>query len=45
MQIYLKKTPTKMFFCKVFEIFKKTFLYRTPPVTASAPPVTASIFL
>ena len=31
----LKKTPTQMLYCKYCEIFKKSFLYRTPPVVAS----------
>ena len=40
----LKKTPTQVFSCEVGEIFKNTFSYRTPPVTASALPVAASVF-
>ena len=31
------KTPTQVFPCEVYEIFKNTFFYITPPVTASAP--------
>ena len=37
LQLYLKKSPTQVFFCEVCEIFENTFFYRTPPVTASAP--------
>ena len=33
-----------MFSCEVCEIFMNTFSYRTPPLTASAPPVAASVF-
>ena len=44
MQLYLKKTPTKVFSCEVSEIFKNNFFYRTPPVTASALPVADSAF-
>ena len=33
-----------MFSYKVCKIFKNTFSYRTPLVTASAPAVTASVF-
>ena len=40
----LKKTPTQVFSCEVGEIFKNTFSYRTPQVTASALPVAASVF-
>ena len=38
------KTPTHVFSCEVFEIFKNTFPYWTPPVTTSTPPVAASVF-
>ena len=31
-----KKTLTQMFSCKFFEIFKTTFLKRTPPVASPA---------
>ena len=31
----LLKTPTQVFSCEIFEIFKNTFFYRTPPVAAS----------
>ena len=41
---FIKKTPIRVFSCQVCEIFKNTVSYRTPPVTASAPPVTASVF-
>ena len=34
----------QVFSCKVCEIFKKTFSYRTPPVAAFAPLVAASVF-
>ena len=37
LQLYLKTSPTQVFFCEVCEIFENTFFYRTPPVTASAP--------
>ena len=30
-----KETPTQMFFCEFCEIFKSTFFYCAPPVTAS----------
>ena len=40
----LKKTPTQVFSCEVCKIFKNTFSYRTPLVTASATPVVASEF-
>ena len=39
-----KKSPTQVLSCEVCEIFKNTFSYRTSPVTASAPPVAASVF-
>ena len=32
---YQKETPTQEFSCKVCEIFKNNFSYRTPPVAAS----------
>ena len=35
---------TQVFSCEVGKIFKSTFSYRTPPVTASALPVAASVF-
>ena len=34
-QFYQKETPIKAFFCKICEIFKNTFFYRTPPLTVS----------
>ena len=34
----------QLFSCEVSEIFKNTFSYRTPPVTASAPLGAASVF-
>ena len=40
----LKKTTIQVFSCKVREIFKNTFFYRIPLVTASASPVAASVF-
>ena len=39
----LKKTLGQMFSCEVCKIIKSTFPYRTPLVTASAPPVAASV--
>ena len=36
-----KKTPIQVFF---HEIFKNIFFNRTPPLTASLPPVAASVF-
>ena len=45
LQLYLKKTPTQVFSCGVCETFKNTFFYRAPPVTASVPPVAASVFI
>ena len=44
LQLHKKKTPTQVFSCEVCEIYKNTFSYRTPPVTASAPPVASSVF-
>ena len=35
LQHYQKETPTQVFSCEIFEIFKDTFFYRTPPMTAS----------
>ena len=40
----LKKTSTHVFSCEVYETFKNTFSYRTPPIFASALPVAASVF-
>ena len=37
LQLHYKKTPTQVFFHKVCENFKNTFVYRTPLVTASVP--------
>ena len=37
LQLHYKKTPTQVFFLKVCENFKNTFVYRTPLVTASVP--------
>ena len=45
LQLYFKKTLTKVFSCEVCKIIKNTFFYRTPPVTASALPLAASAFL
>ena len=42
--IFIKKTPTQAFSCKVCKIFKNIFSYRITSVTASAPPVAASVF-
>ena len=39
-----KKNSKTVFSCKVCKIFKNSFCYRTPPVTASAPLVAASVF-
>ena len=44
LQLHKSKTPTEVFFCEVCKIFKNTFSYRTPPVTASALPMAASLF-
>ena len=41
---FLKRVATQVFSCGVYEIFKNTFFYRTPPVTVSAPVVAASVF-
>ena len=30
-----KTTPTQMFFCEIYEIFKNNFPYRTLPMAAS----------
>ena len=38
------RTTTQVFSCEVGKIYKNTFSYRTPPVTASALPVAASVF-
>ena len=40
----LKKALTQLFSCEVYEILKNSFIYITPPVTASCPPVAASVF-
>ena len=40
----LKKTPTQVFSCEIYKIFKNIFPCRTPLITASAPPVAASVF-
>ena len=40
----LKKASTKVFSYEVYKSFKSTFFYRIPLVTASAPPVAASVF-
>ena len=34
LQLHQKKTSAQLLSCEVYEIFKNTFLYRTPPVTA-----------
>ena len=39
-----KKTPIQVFFHEFSEIFKNIFFNRTPPLTASLPPVAASVF-
>ena len=39
-----KKSPIQVFSFEVCKIFKNTFFYRTPPVTACALPVAASAF-
>ena len=41
----LKKATIQVFSCEVREIFKSAFFCRIPLITASAPPVAASIFL
>ena len=35
MQLCYKETPTVVFSCEIWEIFKSTFFYRTPPAAAS----------
>ena len=40
----LKKALTQLFSCEVYEILKNSFIYITPPVTVSGPPVAASVF-
>ena len=35
MQLYLKKSPTQVFSCEYCKLFKNSFFYRTPQVTAS----------
>ena len=35
MQLYKKETPTKVFSCEYWEIFRDRFFYRTPPMAAS----------
>ena len=32
-ETFLKKTPTKVFYCEICESFKNTFFYRKPPVS------------
>ena len=32
LQLYLEQTSTQVFSCKICEIFRNTFFYRTPPV-------------
>ena len=44
LQLHKKKNPTQVSSRGVCEIFKNTFCYRTPLVTASAPQVAASVF-
>ena len=39
-----KKSPIQVFSFEVCKIFKNTFFNRTPPVTACALPVAASVF-
>ena len=45
LQLPKKKTPTQVFSCELCENFKNTFSYRTPPVSASATPMAASVFI
>ena len=35
LQHYYKETTTRVFFCEIYQIFKNTFSYGKPPVTAS----------
>ena len=35
LQLYLKETPTQVFFCEYCEIFKNSYFHRTPRVAAS----------
>ena len=42
LQLHKEKSPTQVFSCEVCEIFKNSCSYRTPPMTASAPPKVAS---
>ena len=35
LQLYYKETPTQMFFCEIYEIFKNSLFYRTPLAGAS----------
>ena len=35
LQRYQKETATQMFSCEIYEIFKDTIFYRTPPVAGS----------
>ena len=41
--LFKKETPTQVFSCKYYEIFKNSFFYRTHPVAASASTVPLSI--
>ena len=36
MQLYWIETPTQVFSCEIYEIFKNNFFCRTPPVAGSA---------
>ena len=44
LQLYFKKAPAQVLSFEICEIFRNTFFYGTPPVTAFALPVTASVF-
>ena len=36
LQRFSKETPTQVFSCEIYEIFKNTFFYKTPLVTTFA---------
>ena len=38
LQLYKKETPTQVFSCHMWEVFKNTFFYRTLSVAASTSP-------
>ena len=44
LQLYFKKSPAQVFSYEVCKIFKNNFFYGTPPVTAFALPMAASVF-